>query len=423
MTLAQILDRYTARVERLELEKMVHGGFALARMPEGRVVLVGGGIPGETVDVELTEVSGVLRGEVVEVVEASDDRVRPPAHPGLDYGFIRYERQIELKREVVADALRRALRTDVHVPPVRPAPEPWGYRAAVQPAVVDDGLGYRRPASHEVVVLEHDPVANAAIQRVWGAWRGLPIPAGIVEVAMRGNERGEVLAALVATVAERDLVPFAHDLVAAGFAGVHHADFDPRGRFRGGVERLAGSRTIHQKFGRVDLEVTPTAFAQPNPAAAGELYFTLEAWIPGGGYALDLYAGGGAIAMHMASKYAHVTALEIDRGSVARGERDARRLGIGNVAFSRGDARRTEIPAGTELVAVDPPRAGLKKELRNTIVASDAKVLAYVSCDVATWARDVAHFLEAGFVLDRFEPFDFYPQTHHVEVLSLLVRN
>jgi tRNA/tmRNA/rRNA uracil-C5-methylase (TrmA/RlmC/RlmD family) len=71
---------------------------------------------------------------------------------------------------------------------------------------------------------------------------------------------------------------------------------------------------------------------------------------------------------------------------------------------------------------VDPPRAGLKRELRDAIVASDAGHLMYVSCDVATWARDVAHFLGEGFVLERFEPFDFYPHTHHVEVLSLLAR-
>lgn len=409
-------------MERLELEKMVHGGVALARLPGGRVVLVTGGIPGEVVEAALTEVSGVLRGDVTRVIEASEDRVPGVAHPGLDYDFIRYERQLEIKRNVVADALGRALRREVEVPPVRPAPQPWGYRASVQPAVADGGLGYRRPGSHEVVALEKDPVANAAIQRAWATWRGLTVPAGIVEVVMRGNDQGEVLVALVATTSTRDLVPYAHRLVDAGLAGVHYAAFDPRGRFRGGVERLAGARSIRQRFGRIDLEVTPTAFAQPNPAAAGELYLTLEAWLPGGSAALDLYAGGGAIAMHMASKYDWVAALEIDRSSVARGQRDAERLGLENVGFSRGDARRADIPAGTELVAVDPPRSGLKKELRRTIVKSGARQIMYVSCDVATWARDVKDFLEAGFELTRFEPFDFYPQTHHIEVLSLLSR-
>ena len=92
--------------------------------------------------------------------------------------------------------------------------------------------------------------------------------------------------------------------------------------------------------------------------------------------------------MHMADRYTSVTALEIDRGSVVRGGRDAERMGLENIRFVKADARH----------------------------------LMYVSCDVATWARDVAHFLAEGFELERFEPFDFYPHTHHIEVLSLLAR-
>ena len=410
------------RMPELRLEKMVHGGVALARLPEGRVVLVSGGIPGELVAVEPEQVSGVLRGQVLEVLEPSPDRVPAPAHPGLDLGHVSYDRQLELKRDVVADALRRALQRDVDVPPLRRSPQVWTYRATVQPAVASDGLGYRRPGSSDVVVLERDPVANAAIQAAWATWRGMTVPDGIVEVVFRGNDSGEVLAALVATVEPRNLLDFAHVLVRAGYAGVHHAAFDPRGRFRGGVERLAGARTIRQRYGDVELEVTPTAFAQPNPAAAGELYRDLADWAPGGGSALDLYAGGGAIAMHLSPRYEQVRALEIDRGSVARGRRDVERHGLSNVDVARADARRVHIPPGTDLVAVDPPRAGLARELRDAIVASDTPHLLYVSCDVATWARDVAHFLDEGFALDRFEPFDFFPHTHHVEVLSLLTR-
>ena len=406
----------------LVLERMVHGGVAIAREPDGRVVLVRGGIPGERVIAEVEEVSGVLRGDVREVLVPSEDRVEAPLHPGLDYGFIGYDRQVELKRHVVADALGRALRRHVEVPPVRPAPEPWGYRAAVQPAVVADGLGYRTPGTGDVVPLERDPVANASIQQAWATWRGLVPPKGIVELVLRGNEVGGVLAALVATAPARELLEFAHRLVEAGYTGVHWAAFDARGRFRGGVERLAGDRTILQRFGAIDLTVTPTAFAQPNPAAAGALYATLAAWAPAGGRALDLYAGGGAIALHLARRFEAVTAVEIDRGSVVRGRRDAERLGIDNVSFERADARRASIPDGVELVVVDPPRAGLRKDLRDTILTSNVPRLVYVSCDVATWARDVAHFGEHGFRLERFEPFDFYPHTHHVEVLSMLSR-
>ncbi len=404
------------------LERPVHGGAALARVEGGRVALVRGGIPGERVEARLEERSGVLQGRVTRVLAASPDRTTPLAHPGLDYGFIHYERQLELKREVVKDALSRALKREVQIPPVRPAPKRLHYRSAVQPAVTREGLGYREPESHEVVVLASDPVANEAINEAWEVWGRLDTPKGVREVVFRGNGRGEVLASLVATAPAKALVPFAHELVRAGLTGVSHAPYDPRGRFRGGSERLAGARSIRQRYGDFDVSVSATNFAQPNPSAASELYKSLQSLASSGGLALDVYAGSGIIGLHLAKSFERVVALEIDRGSVVRGERDAARLGVDNLEFIKADAKRLVVPENTDLIAVDPPRAGLNKEVRRTLTASSAPRLLYVSCDVATWARDVAALEGVGWRLEHFEPFDFYPHTHHVEMLSLLVR-
>jgi len=402
---------------------MVHGGVTLARLGDGRVVLVRGGIPGERVVAELTTAKGVARGEVVEVLEPSPDRVPAPEHPGLDYGFIGYPRQLELKRDVVADALRRASGRVREVAPVRPAPEAWGYRSAVQPAVAPSGLGYRQAGSHRVVVIAEDPTANPAVRSAWqrvsarvGELRG------VQEVALRGNDAGEALAALVTERPERELVPLAHALVADGLTGVSHAPFDPRRRFRRGISRLAGARSLRQRYGAYELSVGATSFAQPNPRAAGAAYLELQRWVPGGEHAWELFAGAGAIALHLAERYRTVTAVEIDRAAVARGQADAERLGVEGVRFLRADARRAPLPADADLVAVDPPRAGLSAELRQAIVASPVRRLLYLSCDPASWARDVASFEAGGLALARFQPFDFYPHTHHIEVLSLFER-
>jgi tRNA/tmRNA/rRNA uracil-C5-methylase (TrmA/RlmC/RlmD family) len=80
------------------------------------------------------------------------------------------------------------------------------------------------------------------------------------------------------------------------------------------------------------------------------------------------------------------------------------------------------MPPEVDLIAVNPPRAGLAKPVREAIITSHAERLIYVSCDVATWARDVAHFVGAGFRLEKMQPYDFYPHTHHIELLSLLGR-
>jgi 23S rRNA (uracil1939-C5)-methyltransferase len=409
----------------VKLERIVHGGNALTRLQDGRIALIRGGIPGEVVRADVVEKSGLVQGKVSEVLEASSDRIEAPKHPGLDYGFINYEKQLALKRDVVQDSLSRSLKRDVEVSNVRAAPSIWNYRNTVQPVVKREGhksLGYREEGSHSIILLDNDPTANEAINTLWEQWQNLNAPKGIHEVVFRANDEGELLLSLIASASSKNYLEFAHHLVGEGIRGVSYAQYDERGRFRSGSEKLAGDKTILQTYRKLSMSVSATNFAQPNPGAAAQLYEALETLAGSGNLALDVYAGSGIIGMYLASKFERVIALEIDKGSITRGQRDAERLGIYNVEFQKTDAKYLQIPENADLVTVDPPRAGLNKEVRQTLNASSVKQLIYVSCDVATWARDVAEFEKAGWSLKHFEPFDFYPHTHHVELLSRLER-
>jgi 23S rRNA (uracil1939-C5)-methyltransferase len=452
------------RTLELLVDRPVHGGRCVAYPEEGaptddaggtrrQVVLLAGALPGERVTARVEVRKGVAFGEVIEVTEASTDRVEAPVHPGLDLGHVAYERQLTWKHAVLEDAVRRAKVTVEHVetgvPAVVPSPETWGYRHTVQPAVVarsrpagdadparpptpsdDEGaaagvrtaLGYRRPGGHDLVTVDSDPTANTACATAWDVIRTTRLPRGVIEVAIRGNDAGEALVSLIATSEARDALDAAHALVAAGVHGVALSPHDPRGRFRGGAQRLAGARTLRQRFGDVEITLNATAFAQPNAAAAGALFRDLVAWTPEAGHALDLYAGNGVIGMHLAPRVGRVTALEIDRGAVERGRADAARQGFTNVMHVRLDVRELAVPDDVDLIVVDPPRAGLAAGTRAALAASRARTLLYVSCDVATWARDVADLTSMGFRLDRLRPYDFQPHTHHLEIASRLVR-
>jgi tRNA/tmRNA/rRNA uracil-C5-methylase (TrmA/RlmC/RlmD family) len=403
-------------------ERMVHGGRALARLEDGRVALVAGALPGERVVVELAPRAGVLQGVVSEVLDASPDRVPAPAHPGLDLGFVRYDAQLRLKAEVLQDAAHRArLELPDEALSVVPSPDVWAYRSAVQPAVRGGRLGYRREGAREVIALDEDPTAMPSVAAAWRRLAAAGLPRSVQEVAIRGTERGEALVALVATAPAAALLDLAHGLTGDAIAGVALAPHDPRGRFRSGKERLAGARFLLQRYGDVELSVSATAFAQPNPAAAGAAFRHLARLAPGGVRAVDLFAGGGAIAFHLAPRYDEVVAVEVASESVARGRRDARRLGLESVRFERVDAKRFELP-DADTIVVDPPRAGLSSELRTRIDATGAGSLLYLSCDVATWARDAADFAAKGWRLRTVRPYDFQPHTHHLEVLSAFER-
>lgn len=415
-------------VHLLNVERPVHGGWCLASLASGQRVLVAGAIPGERVEAHVRLKKGVAFAEVTSLIEASPDRVSPPEHPGLDLGHVALARQLQWKQEVLDDAARRAgvtLPAPLNLPVA--SPRSWGYRASVQPALVERAaqaseLGYRRPGTRELVPLAHDPTANEACDRAWSALCGLRLPNAVRELVIRGNEVGEVLVALVASADARDLVPLAHTLVEAGIQGVALAPYDPRGRFRAGAQRLAGARSLMQRYGAVELSLSASSFGQPNPAAAALLFAELAAWAPAARHALDIYGGHGVIGMHLAPRSERVTVVEIDRSAVERGRVDAARAGLTQVHHVRLDARELRIPDDVDVIAVDPPRAGLAAATRSEIAGSRARTLLMVSCDVATWARDVADFEKQGFVLDRVQAFDFQPHTHHLEILSRLRR-
>src|SRR5699024_5526441 len=178
------------------------------------------------------------------------------------------------------------------------------------------------------------------------------------------------------------------------------------GRVTPCIERIAGARRTRLPYRKFELYLSGGSFAQPNPAAPGLLYLRLQELAGSGGVAHDLYAGSGGISFHLAERYREVAAFEIDRTSVQRGRSDAERLGLGNVHFTGGDVKHGSFGAGADLITVDPPRAGMGAPVRAAISGSDAARLIYVSCNPATWARDVADFLKRGWQLSSVEPYD-----------------
>ncbi len=410
----------------LKLEQPINNGFTLGRLPNGRVALVKGALPQEEVIAELMERSGVLQGFVLEVLTAHKDRIKTPLHPGLDYGFINYERQLKLKQEVIADTLKRSLKGEIIVPELTPAPSTWHYRYAVQAATVQGGLGYRKSQSHEVVRLPKDPTAHESINYFWQKCGQELNHKGIKEVVFRCNDEGNVIICLLAKASAKNYLSLAHTILEAGATGISYSRFSDRGRFRHKLERLAGTRNIKQRFGRFVITINSLSFSQPNPKAANLLFEELRSWLRDfnihGESALDLYSGSGIIAFNLCEYFVQVKALEIDNSNIVRGEKDAKGLGLDNLSFIKADARKVEALPKSELITANPPRAGLAKPVRQAIIASPAKNLIYMSCDIATWSRDIAHFEEEGFELIKMQPYDFYPHTHHIEMLSLLSR-
>lgn len=403
----------------LEIEKLVAGGLGLARDADG-VVLVRGALPGEQVTASLREGRGVRQGVTREVLRASPDRVDATALPTADLAHASYAAQLIFKRGFVEEALTRIAKVRHTVQDTVPSPREWFYRNTAQYLVTPEGFAYRERRGSGPLVVGADPLVMPQIQAIMDKLDTERLSPA-TEIAFRASLlTGEVVAAVIGAGETRAFLRASDHLMEAGVVGVSLAQ--PAGkRFSAGVRLIAGESEIREQFGLVQVSVSATGFAQVNPEAAGLAYIRAAELAGKGEHAVDLYGGAGAIGRHLSPNFRKVTVLDSSPEALSRGRQDVALSGEKNVTYRSGDAARFS-ELGTDVIVVDPPRAGLEPDAREHIHASTADRLVYVSCDPATWARDIGDLTRRGWKLGAVIPHDFYPQTSHIEIVSVLER-
>lgn len=382
MTSSQVLA-VGDRVE-VEIGPVAHGGHFVARH-DGRVIFVRHALPGEKCVVEITEDSGkFLRGNAVSVVTASPHRVSAPcplAHPdgcgGCDFQHVSLAEQRALKGFVVSEQLQRlaGISRVVDVEAVPGDGDGLRWRTRMQYVGLPRGehgrrRGLRKHRSHDVVPVEDCLIAAPDAR----------------SVTTRGD--GAVSASEVRTISEHVETSF----------GDHHFDLAEDGFWQ-----------VHPGAPRALVEAVVTMLA-PQP----------------GETVLDLYSGVGLFSAFLASavgKDGALTAVEADPSASA--------YAAGNLAafpWAKSVVGRVDRLVGgwtgahADLVVLDPPRAGAKRQVVGPVAAMSPRAIAYVACDPAALARDIAYFAEAGYELADLRAFDLFPMTNHVECVALLTK-
>jgi len=384
--------------------------------------------------------SRFARADAVQVLEASADRVEPPcphAYPGgcggCDWQHASLPAQRDLKAAVVRQQLRRiaGIERDVTVEPVPGDQDGLGWRTRVKFAVGQDGVaGLRRHRSHDVMPISDCPIAHPLIEAAAVTGRRWPGTVFVEVAAAPGSGQRAVIVAGDATEPG-----IAADTVLSVPAGRPGRPGRPGSRVR------HGDGYLRQRAAGRSWRVSAAGFWQVHPGAADTLAAAvLDALRPQPGeVALDLYCGAGLFAGVLAAAVGPsgaVIGIEADAAAVRDARRNLRATPWARV--HRGDAAvllaRNGL-SGASLAVLDPPRAGVARPVINVLSApSRAGVsgrarradrisrIAYVSCDPATLARDVAAFAGYGWTLGALRAFDAFPMTHHVECLATLVR-
>jgi 23S rRNA (uracil1939-C5)-methyltransferase len=427
------------------IEKLVYGGEGLAHA-DGHTIFVPFSVPGELLAIEpLDRRKKWIRGRPSRILEPSTQRV-PPSCPhfgacgGCHYQHISYAGQLQQKVNILRETLRRIGGVNWEGPINVHESPPFGYRNRAQWAVRREGqgthLGYHMAGASTVLTANVCPVLSSRLERCLAAMQaslaGGALPGKIVEIEAFADSADERLAL---NVAFESFSASPEELAAAIRAAVPNVESillldRRRQRFE-----LSGPGYIAQQAGEYRYRVGHLSFYQANRFLPLDLLRTLLDGAQGG-LALDLFAGVGFFSIPLAAKFQRVIAVDTNLSAVRDLRANVEAAG-GNVVsrHSSADSFLRGFGETPDFVVLDPPRAGLGAESAARLAALSPREIAYLACDPATLARDLAVLLgtsksaaastprrEASYAIAAMHLFDLFPQTYHIEALVRLRR-
>jgi 23S rRNA (uracil1939-C5)-methyltransferase len=457
------------------IEKLIYGGDGLARLPaddkgRGKAVFVPFVLAGEKVEASLVEQKpGFARARSEEIVEAAAERVEPPCPyfgrcGGCHYQHASYEHQLEIKKEILRESLRRTAKVELASEIQVQASPPWNYRNRSRLQVQTKpsfAAGYFRMGSHELLAVQECPISSPLINRgigeLWRSGHAGKVPEGIREVEFFANADDTRLlveiicgadarrAAIRAWAEERCAnMPEIAGVVAFRENGEEIEGSSKKiptqrtSRRVGHPQELLtiGTDSLTYQTTRASYRVGAGAFFQTNRHLTDALVKIVTEGQSGelaGELAMDLYAGVGLFSTALAGDFRHIVSVESSQLSSADLSYNLPSNGEAIQATTeqylsstqnsgqatKGSGFSTDKP---DLLIVDPPRGGLGERVAQLLARRQAPRVVYVSCDPATLARDLVVLLAAEYRVERIHMVDLFPQTYHIESVVHLVR-
>lgn len=434
---------------KLTIEKVIYGGQGLARIPAdsdargGMSVFVPFTLPGEVVETEITQQRrGYCVGDAQQIVQASEFRADPPCpwfetcggcH--MQHGVYGY--QVELKREMLLESLRRAGVRDL--PDVSLlVGESFGYRNRIRLQVQTQpefSIGYRQAKSHRMTVIDHCPIAAPLLEQCigvlhsLGSRRGMPADAQEIEI-LTNHDQSELLMTIwmrPRTHRRQDAytefftkmqkeIP---QLIGAQIFATRKGDIqNARPQWQWGRQKMS-----YRAAGR-EYRVSAGSFFQVNCSLLDEFVAAVTG-SESGECAWDLFAGVGLFSLVLVKRFQHVIAVESSATAckdLCHNLRGSRTEYVQATTLNFLQRAVAERQAAPDLVLLDPPRAGVGVDACKLLAEIGPRRIVYVSCDPATLGRDLAALVQSGYRLLRLQLVDMFPQTYHMEAIATLER-
>ena len=443
----------------VKIEKLSNTGSGIAKV-DGFVIFVENSCPGDIVKVKVFKKNkNFAFGKITEIISPSPHRIEPfcPMQKvcgSCQLQFIDYNYQLELKREMVKDAMRSIAGMEFEVRNVIPSPQVRNYRHKIQYPISQTKnskrllAGYYKPSSHEIVNIKYCPIQPEICDRIIefireeGQTLGVSgydekIHSGILRhVVMRvSNYTGKILVILVINDSKipqniKELAKRIFDnFEEVSGAGVNFNNRKTNLILGEKTENLFGDGFIEEKLCDKVFKVGVKTFFQVNPESANNIFEYVKKYISDNfekPVILDAYAGITAFGIVLSDIAKKVVSVEEVKESVDLAKQIVKENNIKNIDLYNKDAgeffreQLDKYGKCFDVTVLDPPRKGCTKESLDYALKLTKHKIIYVSCNPATLARDLKYLKEKGAKVDFIQPFDMFPHTYHIEDVAII---
>lgn len=403
----------------LTIDSPAYGGFFIGRH-EGKVVMVKGAvIPGEKAEVSIEEEKkDYIAASVKRIIEPSPHRIKPACDyfgtcGGCHLQYISYEKQVQLKEDILRDCLRRLAKIDIGLSESIIDNNPWNYRFRGQFKISRGKIGFYREKTREVIDIETCPLMADSVNNCLGKSRQLLKEPKFTELHITS---GDSYVALLKSRADGISIKGADKIAAlflsSGFSGLC-------------IETQNRLLQYGQPYAAMPLDglkytISPMSFLQSHWMLNQKVVRLIKDRLQPlkGKKILDLYSGAGNFSLPIAGD-AEVTAVEENPHAIADGKRNLKINNIKNCRFICSAAEKFYTKEHFNILILDPPRSGLTNRVINTVFTIMPEQIIYISCNPATLSRDLKKLFKK-YEVESVRLIDFFPQTFHIESLVFL---
>ena len=454
----------------IEIEKIVFGGEGLGRV-DGFTVFVPMSVPGDKLEIDIISVKkSYARGLITRIIEPSKDRIEDLSKvsfedfDGCDFGMLKYEKQLEYKDKMLEEVLTKISGIDlenVQVGKIIGSDEKVNYRnKTAEPFFKKDGIiqtGFYSRKSHNVFLAKESLlkseiakiIIDKFLQKVnsfsgtkkeFKVFNEINNTGFLKQIMVRNNEKNEVMIIVIVNKNSQynqlskalEEMYDENECIKSVYISVKT---EQNNVILGKNIHLFGSQYLEEEMEGLKFKIYPNSFFQINKKQALKLYDTAIEFLNeeknnknnGKIYektVIDAFSGTGTIAMMLSKNIKKVIGIESVESSTLAAKLTSYENSIQNVEFVNGKVEK-ELPKilkreNIGAIVFDPPRRGIEEIALKSVIKNKIEKIIYISCNPATFARDVKILTENGYVLKKIMPVDMFPQTGHIEVVGLL---